>query len=123
MKCLQGASAAGDILRRFAGRRVRTFVIWEPVLATDWTSPSASALRRIPDPRTAQFWDKQRLISHAMGEREGARGSIVWDYIAVYPRGGEWTDRPPKSLYHGRPVADVVKPVEAALAQVLGAGD
>ena len=34
------------------------FVIWEPVLPTDWSSPSTATLRRISDSRAAQFWDK-----------------------------------------------------------------
>jgi hypothetical protein len=93
-------------------------VIWEPVLITDWTYPSTAALRRIPDPRASQFWDKQRLISHTMGEHD--HKSIVWDYIAVYPRGVLWAERPPEPLYHGRPVVDVTEPATAALNKALG---
>jgi hypothetical protein len=64
---------------------VRAFVVWEPVLPTDWSSPSPAALSRLSDSRVAQFWDKNRLISHSMGEHD--RRSIVWDYLAVYPSG------------------------------------
>ena len=105
------------MLRDFAAHPVRTFVIWEPVIATDWTQPSTATIGRIPDPRAAQFWDKQRLISHAMGERD--RKSIVWDYIAVYPRGVLWTDRPPEPVYHGRPVVDVAADASAAMARAV----
>jgi hypothetical protein len=105
-------------LRSFAAGPVRTFVIWEPVLAMDWAPPASTALRRIPDPRATQFWDKQRLISHAMGEHD--RKSIVWDYIAVYPRGALWAERPPEPLYNGRPVVDVADEASAALAKALG---
>lgn len=93
-------------------------MVWEPVLASDWDGPSAATLLRIPDPRASHFWDHDRLISHAMGEHD--RESIVWDYIAVYPRGPRWTDRPPDAIYHGRPVADVTEPTTAALARALG---
>jgi hypothetical protein len=96
---------------------VRAFVIWEPVLATDWTSPAPPTLHRIADPRAAQFWDKQRLISHTMGEHD--RKSIVWDYIGVYARGAVWNDRPPDPLYHGRPVVDVTDDAAAALKKAL----
>jgi hypothetical protein len=108
------------MLASFAGKPVRTFVIWEPVLATDWTHPSPETLSRIPDPRVAQFWDKQRLISHSMGEHD--RRSIVWDYIAVYPRGALWNNRPPEPIYDGRPVIRVKKAAADALGRALGGG-
>jgi hypothetical protein len=94
---------------------VRAYVVWEPVLATDWTRPSSATLRRISDPRAAQFWDKERLISRSMGEHD--RKSIVWDYIAVYPPGALWAERPPEPLYHGRPVVDVTEPARAVIAK------
>jgi hypothetical protein len=94
---------------------VRAFVVWEPVLSTDWTRPSSATLRRISDPRASQFWDKQRLISHSMGEHD--RKSIVWDYIAVYAPGALWAERPPEPLYHGRPVVKVAQPAGAAIAK------
>lgn len=104
-------------MQQFAGKPVRAFVIWEPVLPTDWSSPSTSALRRIFDTRATQFWDKGRLISHSMGEHD--RKSVVWDYIAVYPAGAIWRDVPPEALYHGGPVVRVIEPARAALAQAL----
>jgi hypothetical protein len=105
------------MLRSSAGKPVRAFVIWEPVMATDWTSPSIETMARIADPRVAQFWDKARLISHAMGEHD--RRSIVWDYIAVYPPGAVWTDeRPPEPVYHGRPVVEVKDEAMAAVASL-----
>ena len=97
---------------------MRAFIVWEPVLPTDWAPPSTTALRRIPDGRAAQFWDKERLISHSMGEHD--RRSVVWDYIAVYPRGAIWEEtRPPRALYHGGPVVRAAKPASAAVARAL----
>jgi hypothetical protein len=103
-------------MEEFTGKRVKAFVIWEPVLPTDWSSPSTAALRRISDTRAAQFWDKGRLISHSMGEHD--RGSLVWDYVAVYPAGPVWVDRPPQALYEGGPVVRVTEEVRAALTRV-----
>jgi hypothetical protein len=108
------------MLQEFTGRPLRAFVVWEPVLLTDWTSPSTAALNRIPDSRTAQFWDRQRLISHSMGEH--GRRSVVWDHIAVYPRGSIWMERPPDALYEGGPVVRVVGPTRAALDRAFEAG-
>jgi hypothetical protein len=52
-----------------------------------------------------------------MGEQD--RRSVVWDYIAVYPAGAIWKDRPPQALYEGGPVVRVTDPARAALAQAL----
>lgn len=103
------------MMQEFAGKPVRAFVIWEPVLPTDWSSPSTTVLSRITNGRTAQFWDKQRLISQSMGEHDGK--NIVWDHIAVYPAGAVWEDRPPQALYRGGPVVGVIQPARAALTQ------
>ena len=105
-------------MREFEGKPVRAFVIWEPVLPTDWSSPSTAALGRISDTRAAQFWDKGRLISRAMGERD--RRSVVWDYIAVYPAGAIWEDGLPEALYHGGPVVRATEPARAAMHAALG---
>ena len=89
------------------------FVVWEPVLPTDWGAPSSSALGRIEDSRAVQFWDKDRLLSHAMGEHD--KKSIVWDYIAVYAPGAVWKQVPPKVFYEGGPVLDVIEPARTAV--------
>lgn len=105
------------MLKDLSGKPVRVFVVWEPVLPTDWGAPSTATLNRISDSRATQFWDKGRLISHSMGEHN--RQSLIWDYIAVYPPGVVWTDRPPQPLYKGGPVVKVEEPARAALSQAL----
>ena len=107
------------MLQDFGGKPVRVFVIWEPVLPTDWFSPSTVALKRISDTRATQFWDKERLISHSMGEHD--RQSITWDFIAIYPAGAIWKGSPPEALYQGGPVVRVTEPARAALDQALQA--
>ena len=92
-------------------------MVWEPVLPTDFFSPSTATLSRISDSHTSQFWDKDRLISHSMGEHD--RHSIVWDHIAVYPAGAIWKERPPQALYEGGPVVHVMDPARAAVAEAL----
>ena|SRR5690242_4978862 len=105
------------MIQEFAGKPLRVVVIWEPVLPTDRSSPSTAALRRVSDARATQFWDKGRLVSHAMGEHDSE--SVVWDYIAVYPPGAVWQDHPPEALYHGEPVVRVTEPARAALARAM----
>lgn len=96
---------------------MRAFVVWEPVLLTDWTRPTTAVLARISDPRVMQFWDRDRLISHAWGEH--SRKSIVWDDISVYAPGTLWQGQAPKSLFRGRTVVQAQDEARAALAQAL----
>ncbi len=104
-------------MEEFAGKPVRTFVIWEPVLLTDWSAPSTATLNRISTTRAAQFWDRGRLISRFMGEHD--RRSIVWDHIAIYPAGAVWAENPPDPLYEDGPVVRVTEGARAALTQAL----
>ena len=85
---------------------MRVFVIWEPVLATDFVAPSSAALARIPDERATQYWDRKRALSHLIAEHN--RSTVVWDYIAVYAPGTLWQDAPPKPIYSDYPVRDVI---------------
>jgi hypothetical protein len=112
---LQGASAIEEVLSEFSGKPIRAFVVWEPVLPTDWGAPSTSALRRISDSRTAQYWDKDRLVSKSMGEHD--RKSIVWDHIAVYAPGAKWHESQP--LFADGPVVRVLHPASEVIAKAL----
>ena len=102
-------------MAELAEKPVRIFVVWEPVLFTDWARPSKSTLGRVSKGHVAQFWDKGRLISHSMGEHD--RRSIVWDHIAVYPAGAVWEDGPPQALYGGGPVVRVLDEARAGVTQ------
>ncbi|HXN45413.1 MAG TPA: hypothetical protein VN893_02160 [Bryobacteraceae bacterium] len=106
-------------MKEFGGQPIRVFVVWEAVLPTDWTAPSTSTLRRISDTRAAQFWDKGRLLSRAMGERD--RRSIVWDQIIVYPRQAVWTQVPPPPSYRGGPVLEAIERARAEIRRALAA--
>ena len=105
------------MMAELAAKPARIFVVWEPVLFTDWLSPSSATLGRISNTRASQFWDKERVISHSMGEHD--RRSVVWDYIAVYPRGAVWEASPPEPLYSGGPVVRVIDEAQSAVSRAL----
>jgi len=88
-------------------------VIWEPVLDTDIVAPSTMSLHRVADGRARQYWDKARLLSHAMGEKD--EDSIAWDYIAVYRPGARWQNSLPEPVASGDPVVDVIGKIKEAL--------
>jgi hypothetical protein len=117
---LQGASATGQLLREINSQDVRVFVIWEPVLPTDFVAPSTAALARIPDARAAQYWDRKRALSQLLGEHN--RSTVVWDYIAVYAPGTLWQDAPPKPVYSAHPVRDVISGAKDAIQRLLASG-
>jgi hypothetical protein len=71
----------GQLLPEINNPDVGIFVIWEPVLPTDFVAPSTAALARIPDARAAQYWDRKGTL---------------------------WQDVPPKSVYSINPVGDVI---------------
>ena len=106
------------MLTDLTGKTVRAFVVREPVLPTDWGPPSTTALKRISDSRAIQFWDKARLVSHRMGERD--KHSIVWDHIAVYAQGAAWDESPPEAAYADGPVVKVLEPTRSAITKALG---
>jgi hypothetical protein len=99
---------------------VRVFVIWEPVLPTDFVAPSTAALARIPDARAAQYWDRKRALSHLLGEHNNS--TVVWDYIAVYAPGMRWQDALPKPVYSDNPVRDVIGGAKESVQRLLANG-
>jgi hypothetical protein len=109
------------VLRANHDPRLRVFVIWEPVLATDWGTPSQALTSNVPDRRAVQFYDRQRRLSAMLGgvahrdalardRRIGFRmKDVLWDTVLVYPPGARW----------GTPADLMVAPV-VNLAAVVG---
>jgi hypothetical protein len=111
--CLSGISALQRVLAAKPDPQLRVFVIWEPVLVTDWTAPSSFTLGRLSDRRAQQYWDRGRLLSKTMGEK--GKDSVVWDYAAIHPKGAIWQDVPPKPSFEGGTVLDVTDDLLQAL--------
>jgi len=119
---LRGASAIQSVLEQVSGARISAFVVWEPVLSTDWAPPSTAVLARARDPRVKQFWDKKHLLSKTLGGPEHLPRSdglnkigfemtdVIWDFVAIYPPGA---DRP---SFTGAPVIKVIDDVRGQLA-------
>lgn len=72
-------------------------------------------LKRIFDPRASQYWDKQHLVSKSIGEEDG----VVWDYVAVYPKGKLWDKSPPEPVYSKAPVIHGIDGAREAIQQLL----
>ena len=91
--------------------------MWEPVLPTDLGAPSTVTLKRLYDLRVFQYWDKEHLVSHLLGERDHA--SVVWDYVAVYAPGQLWDYAPPKPVSSGGPVVHAISNTKDQMQHLL----
>jgi hypothetical protein len=105
-------------LRAVHDPNVRVFVVWEPVLVTDWHAPGAGAVGRVPDARVTQFWDPRRALSQAI-----RHGHIVWDYVAIYRPGVRWGDAFPTAQFSGAPVMRVIDDFRRQLSATGLSGD
>ncbi len=94
---MRGASAIQALLDKTRNPELRVYVIWEPVLDTDWSAPGKATMGRVADRRVTQFWDKDRSLSRALGgparmrqiaaanDIRFAMNDIIWDAALVYP--------------------------------------
>jgi hypothetical protein len=106
---------------------VRVFIVWEPILPTDFGTPITSVLGRAPDRRVRQYWDPDRVLAKQMAadarppqpEQECCvRSGVLWDLAAVYPKGALWEARMPAATVFNGPVVHLTEAIEAALVGV-----
>ena len=104
---------------------MRVLVVWEPILATDWKSPSGSTLARIPDRRVRQFWDPKHLVTAELArianQKSGqpepdccVRKGFHWDEAALYAPHARWSDAPTPVYWNG-PVYRIASALDKAL--------
>lgn len=82
-------------------------------MPTDLAAPSTMTLKRISDTRASQYWDKEHLVSKSIGEEDG----VVWDYVAVYPKGKLWDKSPPEPVYSKAPVIHAIDETREAIRE------
>jgi len=92
------------VLHRNPHANLKVFVIWEPVLATDWGRPGPAQTAYVPDPRAEHFWDPASTLSAQLGGPAKLEAlastrkvafrmkNIIWDTALVYPPGAHWGD-------------------------------
>jgi hypothetical protein len=99
-------------------------VVWEPILSTDWKSPSGSTLGRIRDKPARQFWDPKHLVaqqlSHTAKEKSQSLPSCClnkgnnWDEAILYAPRFKWSDEPIPAFWNG-PLVKTISGLERAL--------
>ena len=110
-----------SVLKEVSDAQIRVFVVWEPVLPTDWGRPGTAALARVPDLRAVQLWDPKRQLSEAMGGGSSLRkrGDVIWDVALIYSRGARWEMAPPQPLFNEGPVVNVIEAFRQKLSSAL----
>ncbi len=104
---------------------MRVLVVWEPILTTDWRSPTRSTLARLPDPRVRQFWDKNHVVSAALTGIAAHNPpqprpdccidkGFYWDEAILFPPGARWNDSVSSAFWNG-PVVKAAPGVEKSL--------
>ena len=102
------------------------FAVWEPILPTDWSRPSSSALARLSDRRVRQYWDPNHKLSPVLKKAEETgklhpdcceRKGFLWDLTAAYAPGARWGDALPEPVLLNGPVVDTVIGLDAVVAK------
>jgi hypothetical protein len=115
------------MLARHPGNNVRVLVVWEPILPTDWSAPSGSALGRISDARVRQFWDPQHVVSRALSKVAQQtpprpepdcciQKGFYWDDAILYAPRLHWESVPASRFWNG-PVIRVIPGLERSLGE------
>lgn len=105
---------------------MRVFVVWEPILASDFMAPTTGVLRRIPDVRVRHYWDEGHVLASVM--KRDARppqpkeeccdnDGVLWDLVAIYPKGARWEASMPPAVVFDGPVYRVTPQMSAAFAK------
>jgi hypothetical protein len=103
-------------LKELGDQPVTVFAIWQPMLPTDWSAPTAGVLARLGDARVRQYWDPNHLVAKRIKDdarppqpEPGCceRNGILWDLAAVYRADARWADRMPPALFIDGPVVAV----------------
>ena len=101
--------------------------MWEPILATDWRSPSGSTLARIPDSRARQFWDPKHLVAQQLSRIAKEKAQVEpaccvnkgnhWDEAILYVPPAKWGEGPTPVFWSG-PVVKVIARLESTLREL-----
>ena len=103
---------------------IRVFAVWEPMLPTDFSKPTAIVLSRLSDRRVVQFWDKEHVLASRMSQDARppqptqqccVRSGHLWDLVAIYRASEKWETQMPTATMFDGPVLYVREEIRQAL--------
>ncbi len=127
---MRGSSVLQEMLDEMPQSEVRVFVVWQSILASDWTRPGGNILGRVRDTRARQYWDAENVFPQQLGERMRSDPThpqpsccetddgVPWDLAAIYPSGARWEQSLPAATYIDGPVFSVKPELATALAEL-----
>jgi hypothetical protein len=105
------------------------FAVWQPMLPTDWSAPTAGVLARMDDARVRQYWDSDHLVAKRFGADARTpqpepdcceRDEILWDLAAVYAADATWSNQMPPATFVNGPVVGVAEDIAKAVRSAIG---
>jgi len=119
---VRGSSAIEDLLKQFPSGKFKVFVVWEPILPSDWQRPASAVLARVSDLRAAQYWDNDHLVSSVLREHISPddpnccrHDGNLWDLIALYPKNSTLKSKP---TFIAGPVVKVIADAKKHLSDM-----
>jgi hypothetical protein len=109
-----------NLLNQMHSLPIRVFVVWKPILPTDWSRPSGMVQSRISDSRVIQYWDVDHLVAAELRRQLLSepsccqRKGILWDVAVLYAKQAQWRNSSP--LFADGPVVDTAPDLAKLLA-------
>lgn len=117
------------MLETIDDKRLRVYVVWEPMLPGDSKKVAEGATQLVPDRRATHFWIGNQTIAKAFKEPLGLNERMAWDVYIAYPAKTTWGDDlpvqssfmhqlrgvPPENFLDGN---DLAKQMKALLSKI-----
>ena len=82
------------VLKDIPNERLKTYIIWLPVLPSDNRNWAAKRTNEFPDKRVRYFWDGEQLTGEIWHPLLGLEGPLSWDTYFLYDHKVRWNDKP-----------------------------
>ena len=89
-ECVAGLDSIGALLSRFPSRRLRTYVVFMPMLDSDTRISALVRVGELTDRRVVFFWNQNRSVGDAFGPLisfDGPRGTRTSSTTLTQPSG------------------------------------
>ena len=86
-----------DVLRELAGKPIRTYVVWTPMVFDDSREAALKEAQRSDSIYVEQFWDPTRRTARAYGKLVELPNNreMAWNAYFIHSRSASWNLAPP----------------------------
>lgn len=100
------------VLDEIQDPRIKTYVVWGPMLGEETEDDAEEASKFLNDPRSTHFWTGEHDLAEMLKEPVGLTDELAWDVFLVFAPGVTWNDRPPKPdylMHHGKSLPEELR--------------